>query len=112
MEKYSIYCTSEQTKKALELGAPIRYKDTLDNRERGKFEIPTAEQMIGWLEDNIRGVITISKNWHQGCMKFDWVIFDDFETIIEGSIVYYNSRKEATLAAIDASLEYLISKKN
>lgn len=63
MEKYSIYCTTEQTKKALELGAPIIFKTLChyDLRD-GKFipypdldiDIngdpilikPTAEQMI------------------------------------------------------------------
>lgn len=127
MPDYTLYCTEEQTKKALELGAPIYYHKNAyvgnstphfyigeyGNHENGwiLYLIPTAEQMIGWLEDNIRGVITISKNWHQGCMKFDWVIFDDFETIIEGSIVFYNSRKEATISAIDAALEYLFVNK-
>lgn len=28
MDRYTIYCTSEQTNKALELGAPIKVHDT------------------------------------------------------------------------------------
>lgn len=80
MYKYTIYCTAEQTKKALELGAPIsevmsRYnaRMALQRIERGletyedyankgialvdcKFVkkalmIPTEEQMLGWLEE-------------------------------------------------------------
>ena len=80
MNRYTIYCTEEQTKKALELGAPLNccyhnddFQNTIKIGSLHYVEIPTAEQMLGWLEDN------------------------------------YESRKEATLAAIDAALEYLIN---
>lgn len=61
---YTIYCTPEQTRKALELGAPL-YKLSMsveDSHLRDKsirintdeelidYAIPTAEEMIGWLE--------------------------------------------------------------
>lgn len=69
---YTLYCTEAQTRKALELGAPIMtfgYPDLEDakeeilkmNRQAELYQtenggimvgqIPTAEQMIGWLED-------------------------------------------------------------
>ena len=57
---YSIYCTEEQTKKVLELGAPINLRWLYEgiqfrkevNIEYGHYaEIPTAEEMVGWLEE-------------------------------------------------------------
>lgn len=62
MNRYTIYCTEEQTKKAFELGAPIiempfKYKMPPDictkygfiNLNSTYYVMPTAEQMIGWL---------------------------------------------------------------
>lgn len=66
MNKYTIPCSEEQTKKAFKLGAPIkRRSDNYDLSNRyfrlklhlGKYggtryyyvEIPTTEQMLGWL---------------------------------------------------------------
>ena len=95
MEKYSIFCTQEQTKKALELGAPITHNG-LDNTP---LKIPTAEEMIGWLEEQ-GFFIRISSN---GCM-----VLKGFEAILNLSS---KPRKEATIAAIDAALEYLSNKK-
>ena len=112
---YSIYCTPEQTKKALGLGAPIYVYDKrnsdaireLDVTLKDKVElpnglyaeIPIAEQMIGWLEEQ---------------EKIDFFCIANFgfdlQTTNDGIIAERNfpSRKEATLAAIDAALEYLV----
>ena len=107
MDKYTIYCTEEQTKKALELGAPIKYKYTLDNKERGKFEKPTASQMIGWLEEqeDIKEVfVTIEYTyWHYAIILSNGRVIECEDS--------YDSRKEATLAIIDAALDYLIKNK-
>lgn len=49
MKRYTVYCTKEQTEKALKLGAPIEmeYLDLICK----SFPIePTAEEMLGWLE--------------------------------------------------------------
>lgn len=43
MEKYTAYCTPEQTKKALELGAPIRNFIT---KEESKKLVNTAKLVI------------------------------------------------------------------
>lgn len=56
---YTIYCTPEQTKKALELGVPIEKKEiqVCDNAKNFfwhddfYYNYPTAEEMIGWLEE-------------------------------------------------------------
>lgn len=57
MNQYIIYCTGEQTKKAIELGAPLQrytsipnFADVIEITTSEYYEIPTAEQMIGWLE--------------------------------------------------------------
>lgn len=114
MEEYTIYCTPEQTKKAFELGAPIKTRSYRFNdhskdffAEEGKgYFIPTAEQMIGWMEEK-EGIREISlhhlkDSWHI-CVYLD----NDDITHTELS---YSSRKEATIAAIDAALKYLNNK--
>lgn len=134
MDRYTIYCTPEQTKKALELGAPIEELDNevaIENRSHigfglpayGSFDdylnkeeypdvtiievddvryaymIPTAEQMIGWLEEQGFDINTSS---------FCAVV--DYEHV--GTLgIYSGSRKESTNTAIDAALEYLIRNK-
>lgn len=65
MNKYTIRCTEEQTRKALELGAPLqtmiyRFKDYSKDLfvEEGKdYFIPTTDQMIGWLEE--QGILVL-----------------------------------------------------
>ena len=99
MEKYTIYCTQEQTLKAIELGAPIE----------GIF-IPTAEQMIGWLEEHeeIDEIAPMEKGG-------DWVYvvyMTGYRSDIESpKDTLYPARPEATLAAIDAALDYLVKNK-
>lgn len=100
MDEYTIYCTKEQTKKALELGAPIKIECfSTATEDHWQEVIPTAEQMIGWLEDQ-EGIeeITVSKT-------VMW-IWGENHTLINGS-PNYSSRQESTLAAIDAALNYL-----
>lgn len=105
MKHYTIYCTPEQTKKALELGAPIE-RDGYEDRPYvyidGAYLIPTTEQMIGWLEGQGIHVDICYESDNRFYYVFD---FDDFVSD------FYPTRKEATLAAIDAALGYLINKK-
>lgn len=115
MEKYTIYCTSEQTRKALELGAPIEkdwIPEFLFNNEYFSLKNPTAEQMISWFEEqgfiievSFRGLDEPNK---QGNKVFIYHLFDysEWEELNPLSDLY-KSRKEATLAAIDAALKYL-----
>lgn len=134
MERYTIYCTEEQTKKAFALGAPI--DESIDYHTDGHLittgymlngevndknldgfgwanilRIPTAEQMIGWLEE--QGVVVILVSIIDiDTLCYRWVIHscqydDDF---MDRSDMTY-SRKDATLAAIDAALDYLIKNK-
>lgn len=109
MNQYTLYCTEDQTRKAFELGAPIRYKDTLDNRERGKFETPTAEQMLGWLEEQ-----NIAIDLH-AYFKVNNSRINHYEYTVTDSTRVFNgnkiTREEATIAAIDKALNYLIEKK-
>lgn len=128
MLTYTIYCTEAQTKKALELGAPIEnHNYTFGNNETCTYlgkdytkqpaldwfaQQPTAEQMLGWLEE-------------QGVKCFicqDMYDDDSYNIQINNKLVRtghpqynyplsYHFRKEATLAAIDAALEYLVDNK-
>lgn len=112
--QYTIYCTPEQTKKAIELGAEVDYveKNTPEpNMIRlpwvDKFdiyaEIPTTEQMIGWLEE--REEIS---DLHIFKPAIRWT-FELYTSNGGGKNNHplFNTRKDATLAAIDAALEYL-----
>lgn len=116
MDKFSILCTEEQTKKALELGAPIEllpnytefqnfpYVKCNDGNERPCI-IPTAEQMIGWLEEQGIWEISVYKNiW-----TYSWTVLPLKGERLNGHD--FKSRKEATIAAIDAALDYLIKAK-
>lgn len=111
---YTIYCTKSQTKKALELGASLNidyhsndFENSVKIRNLCYAKIPTAEQLIGYIEaqlciDHIR-IFRYNNGW-------DWsytIYLSNNETI---EICHFNSRKEATLAAIDAALEYLSNK--
>lgn len=108
MEQFTIYCTAEQTKKALKLGAPIEVKTIEDApkewygkscfTEMGTCALfPSAEQMIGWLEKELRTQISITFDKYR-----QWLF-----NIGYGNNLFYASRKEATLTAIDAALDYL-----
>lgn len=122
MDKYTIPCTESQTKKALKFGAPIEtYKPIIiDSKAGGSFTTPTmetvtAEQMLGWLEDN-KLIIQIECseycNWFFRIKKVTHYLESDNWDLTNIDCVYdFSSRKEATLAAIDAALEYLSDKK-
>lgn len=115
---YTIYCTESQIKRAIELGAKMEYAKVIDTiygnsiripEETGEFyQNPTAEQMIGFLLDNgiTDMVISRKKNPH----TFGFNIWYGMNGLIQEEI-QYPSRPEATLAAIDAALDYLTNNK-
>ena len=112
MNKYTIYCTEAQTRKALELGAPMEPQtsstliDTLCAFcSDGMYVIPTAEQMISWLEEQ-ENIIEICIK-RIGTWRYEIYIEPHYHKEEGG----YSTRKEATLAAIDAALEYLTNNK-
>lgn len=102
MDRYNLYCTPSQTKKALELGAPIK-KERIgkciteniprltNNDEENEYDyiLPTVEQMCGWLKT--KGIS------------------------LTGTTVYlsrdYDSLNRRILVVIDSALRYLTNKK-
>lgn len=124
MSDYTIYCTEAQTKKALELGAPIftfseSFADGYRTSFRDKYcsippikeedyeddvyaDIPTAEQMIGWLRDKDVHVST-PIGWGSSVNAVVTII----STLNIIASLNRKTPKEATLAAIDAALDYL-----
>lgn len=124
MNRFIIFCTEEQTKKALELGAPIELESEYYNPTENDFKLdnpipcksftngyhyakcPTAEQMIGWLETIFKevNIQEFADFWEYNIYFTD----DDLDIL---HCEHYSSRKEATLAAIDAALDYLKNKK-
>lgn len=109
MERYNLYCTKEQAERAYKLGAPIKELEEFNavpactiGLSSKLYEIPNAEQMIGWLEEQ---GLAIDTEWSWGGQVTIWVWYNPDKEHVYTS--HANSRKEATIAAIDAALEYL-----
>lgn len=109
MNRYNLPCTEEQTEKAMQLGAPIEESCGLrpaTSIDGIIYDIPTAEQMIGWLEE--QGIlIDIDTEWNKSVLVYVWNC--ENKSLINN--VFHGSRKETIIAAIDAALEYLMTKK-
>lgn len=109
MEEFTIYCTTNQTIKAFELGAPIkedyRYKEDIMFEEKcltceRQLVPPTAEQMVGFLRG--KGIkFQFDDEIDYWCVSID----DDPWAGASG----FGENKE--LAAIDAALDYLLDNK-
>lgn len=137
MNKYTIYCTEEQIEKALKLGAPIEINshpplngekfmwlsppaDAIAWNNNTDCLVPTAEQMIGWQEEqgmfieiNTHRPNRVIADWKKTIYTFS--VIDKFMTIDKhggyNGTIHYPTRKEAILAAIDTALEYLTNNK-
>lgn len=132
---YKISCTSEQIKKAYSLGAPLMtfgYEDLGDIKDKvlklnGQVElestesggilvaqVPTAEQMIGWLESEMGAELDVYRVFdlvlERTIKEFEWSFW--VGGFYDCSNTVFKSRTDATLDAIDHVLDYLISKKN
>lgn len=114
MEEFTIYCTEEQTKKALELCAPLNFVEecmatckqkhsSLYIPEKwGYFSYPTAEQMIGWLRS--KG-LRFEVDEFTNATYWQYHIEPSFKC---GKELCY---KDAVLSLIDAALDYLVDNK-
>lgn len=114
MDKYTIYCTKEQTKKALELGAPIDITAVMPPTMligEKIYSVPTTEQMIGWLrKQGIYIIVPIPLIKDLNKNDFSKAYAFEYRIVINGNEPYsgeYLTPEEATLAAIDAALKYL-----
>lgn len=117
MNKYTIYCTTKQTEKAFKLGAHVEEDCSTLRHDASRttyindryYSYPTAEQMLGWLEER-----DIIEEIEVGIYEDDkWTYMVHLKNNpARVNHTLYNSRKEATLAAIDAALEYLSNNKN
>ena len=118
MNNYTIYCTEQQAKRAIELGAPLIKIDTSDKMliygdnkcfpiiADYPYAIPTTDQMINWLEEQGFWYINISYYVTGDYWCYHGVTNGGHDSI-GYNMTSYNSRKEATIAAIDAALDYL-----
>lgn len=120
MDRYTTYCTEVQTRRAIELGAPIKYIDeskiTFEEKQHsvyipskwGYFLCPTTEQMIGWLEEQ-HPIKEVAIYRYETLGELNWCcdIYKEDGDYVVYCIGKHISRKEATLAAIDAALDYL-----
>lgn len=135
MNQYNIYCSEEQTIRALKLGAPVEDKcikprefnphewlhivnyppDKVECEGGIIYNIPTTEQMCGWLLD--KGVYA-----HVGTdayVRNSWESYIQVAAVAEGkegkefwwlepeSYKIFVTYTEAMMHAIDAALSYL-----
>lgn len=125
MNKFTIYCSQEQTKRAYELGAPIEKSlgishgvktTSITPEHEGSFYgvIPTVEQMKGWLEEQHQIYLHIAPttngidtNWLY-TMLFDFGHDEEIWHVDDSHV--YESRKDAMMDAIDEALKYLEKK--
>ena len=117
ISEYTIYCTEDQTIKALELGAPIEVTKRLEPLVNRKYIsdlqtytaiiIPTAGQLIGWLEEQNILIEYTRFMGKYACRLLE--LHDNGERNLHIQKIG-SSRKEATLAAIDAALKHLSNK--
>lgn len=115
MDDFTIHCTEAQTEKALKIGAPIKmitFARPMDGQEivilDGDFyKIPTAEQMISWLEE--KGIFISIQRIKEcgGTYSYYYTIEHNEHGYLTNGLWTFDSRPEAALAAIDAALEYL-----
>lgn len=118
MKQYVIYCSEEQTRKAIKLGAPIEIVKVGEGKplhylcskeNRGYYVIPTAEQMIGWLEEQYLYITIlytndVAKHWRADVDCANCIDPECGKYLVDFN---FSTRKKATIAAIDAALEYL-----
>ena len=108
MLNYSIYCTSEQTKRAYKLGAPIDIWSEYNAVRFVKitneyFELPTTEQMKGWLREK-----NIFINVCHNCDGYGTWLKKIVPSEQIGELIgYFDEETKAVLASIDAALDYL-----
>lgn len=114
---YTIYCTESQTRKALELGASL-YLQTVDDEKDSieviidgrydYYEIPTAEQMIGWLVEEKKIFVKVNPYVSMYELdEYDAILVNLQNGFIKTVKQGCSSPKEAVLAAIDEALNYL-----
>lgn len=117
MEEFTICCTEEQTRKALELGAPLNscyhnddFQNTIKIGSLHYVEIPTVGQMMGWLRTQGFAFNIAEYNDHFNDHVF-WRVANNQDKKWYRSDDTLKDPKDAVLAAIDAALEYLSKNK-
>lgn len=107
MQSFTILCTLEQTKDAIALGAPIKGHPIVDGvlynlvkyyfKDGNVYLVPTAEQMISWLE-------TQEPIEYFAISNFGFDLHTKKGLFGERD---FSSRMDATLTAIDTALKIL-----
>lgn len=70
------------------------------------YNYPTAEQLIGWLEE--QGILVSILYGY--IVRYKWTYDLDSKEYIDYKRGEFTSREEATIAAIDKALDYLTNK--
>lgn len=137
MDKYTNYCTAEQTITAYRFGAPMKVeladrpydpsdpecdtpyvvigKNAEDNKLYDCVRIPTTQQMLGWLRECVNLVATPIFNEAEEWQSFGWGLYgiEDYGNEYEAkeeSTGGYDTHNVQELKAIDAAMRYLDAK--
>jgi len=117
MKQYTNYCTQEQTQKAYKLGAPLHVFECENKISKEAFietgrivelednklgDIPTTQQMIGWLRKEKDIDICIGNT----SLDYRFNVWHRYELIKEIFANRYDYNM-GELAAIHAALDYL-----
>lgn len=119
MEEFTIYCTPEQTRKALELGAPLNscyhngdFQNTIKIGSLHYVEVPTAEQMINWLRIKHKVFCNVIDEYSHGIENFIYYIEVNkgHNDIFRSRHEYELSHDKAVMCVINLALKYLSDK--
>lgn len=115
MDQFTIFCTPDQTKRAIDLGAPI-IKSTFVTGQKWMyidktiFLIPTAEQLIGFMFKH-KGLQALRIIHYPESNRWGYTLIIKMHsigvTLSENKDQLFSSQPEATLGAIDAILDFL-----
>lgn len=127
MKKYSIILSPEQTIKLLSIGAPIErcgfyikkwrpsyITNKLEIEDGDKvwlYQLPTAEEAINWLCERFE-ITTWHVNYYtQPFSSYGyWVIGNSKLIDVHNDVKeMYDTREEATIASIDATIQAIIN---
>lgn len=124
MKQYTNYCTYEQTKQALKLGAPLDSKPLRDfdydeqyyycKENRKYYVIPTTQQMMEWLIEKLE-ITEWNLVYYGGAFwNFESYGFEihSKNMLMKRGVNTCKTRKEAIIYSINKLLDYLEDKGN
>jgi len=120
MNQFAKYCTSEQTKKAFELGAPLNNTakcgvpsnaPTIEINGIDYYK-PSMQEMITWLFEKFSIFVSIAPHESGKWFSLVYNVTHVDEAHVCAEHYYYDDPYEALDSAIDSALEYCAGESN